>query len=250
MNLNLSEKRVLITGSSTGIGKTIAKTFSAEGCKIALNGRSKNNLIKASSEFDNPVLCQGNMAVEKDAKNVIKKCTKELGGLDILVCNIGSGQSVQPGNENFDEWQKMFSINLWTTTNSVEAAKPFLKLSQGVIVCISSICGIVTIKNAPVTYTVAKSALNSYVKSISIPLANYGIRINAIAPGNILFDKSVWDLKQKSDPKGVKKYINENVPLKNFGSPNDIGNLAAYLASPISKFSTGSIWTIDGGQTA
>lgn len=250
MNLNLSEKRVLITGSSKGIGKTIAKTFSAEGCKIALNGRNKNNLIKASSEFDNPVLCKGNMAFEKDAKNVIKKCTKELGGLDILVCNIGSGQSVQPGNENFDEWQKMFSINLWTTTNSVEAAKPFLKLSQGVIVCISSICGIATIKNAPVTYTVAKSALNSYVKSISIPLANHGIRINAIAPGNILFDKSVWDLKQKSDPKGVKKYINENVPLKNFGSPNDIGNLAAYLASPISKFSTGSIWTIDGGQTA
>ena len=250
MDLKLLKKRTLITGSSSGIGKSIAKIFDAEGCIIALNGRNANKLNSASKEFNNPLICQGDMENQSEADRVVKKCFDKLGGLDILICNIGSGQSVPPGKEDFNEWQKIFSINLWSATNTIEAAKPFLKKTNGVIVCISSICGVATIKNAPTTYTVAKSALNSYVKSVSLSLAKDGIRINAIAPGNIYFKGSVWDEKQKKDPEKVKKYIDQNVPLKTFGFPEDIANLALYLSSPLSKFSTGSIWTMDGGQTA
>ena len=142
----------------------------------------------------------------------------------------------------------MLSKNLFSTTNCVEYARSYLANSNGSIICISSICGSQVIEGAPTTYTVAKAALNTYVKSISKPLSNDGIRINAISPGNILFKGSTWERKLKDDPKFVKEMLNKNVPLKRFGDPSEIANLALYLSSDNAKFVTGSVWQIDGGQ--
>ena len=250
MEFNLSNKKVLVTGSSSGIGKSLAKVFSSHGCQVALNGRDSSKLLKASNEINNSIFCEGDMSNAYQAKQVVEKCIAEWGDLDILICNIGSGKSVKPGHESYEEWQRVFSTNLWTATNSVEAAKKYLIKSRGVIVCISSICGLKAIKNAPVTYSVAKSALNSYVKNIARYFSDYGVRINAIAPGNILFDESTWSNKIKENPQDVEKYINDNVPMKIFGTPEDVGNIAVFLASPISNYVTGAIWTADGGQTA
>ena len=124
-----------------------------------------------------------------------------------------------------------------------------LSKNKGKIVCISSICGLEVIPGAPVTYSVSKSALNSYVKSMSFPLSRRGISINAIAPGNILFDGSTWDQKTKSNPTAVRDYITTNVPLNKFGTTSDISSLCSYLLSPLGNFITGSVFTIDGGQT-
>ena len=82
----------------------------------------------------------------------------------------------------------------------VEAANSELFKSKGSVVCISSICGLETIPGAPVTYSAAKAALNSYIKGISIPMANHGVRINGIAPGNILFPGSIWEKKLQGKP--------------------------------------------------
>ena len=128
-----------------------------------------------------------------------------MGGLDILICNAGSGNSVEPGKENLDEWLRVFNINFFSATNVIEIFEPFLKKSKGNIICISSTCGCEVIPNAPITYSVAKAALNSYVKSISRPLAENNININAIAPGNIIFEGSVWERKLKDKPLVVKK---------------------------------------------
>ena len=124
-----------------------------------------------------------------------------------------------------------------------------LKVSKGNILCISSICGKEYIKGAPVAYSVAKSGINNFVKFQSDILANFSIRINAIAPGNIIFKNSSWDKKVKKHKRNVKKYINENVPLKSFGTTQDIANMSSYLLSDNSKFITGSVFVIDGGQT-
>ena len=131
----------------------------------------------------------------------------------------------------------------------VEAAKPFLKHTKGVVICISSICGSESIKGAPVTYSVAKAALNAYVKGISWPLATDGVRICAISPGNIYFKGSVWSKKKRENPNEVKNMLEKEVPLNQFGSKEDISNLALFLASPLSNNTTGSIWISDGGQT-
>ena len=248
MKLDLAGKRVVVTGSSHGIGFDIVKSFQLEGCVVVSNGRDEESLAKSLSNLENCFGVAGDVTDSFQATELIQKASKILGGIDILVCNVGSGSSVPPGEENFQEWQKSLSVNLLSATNVVEAATDELKKSQGVIVCISSICGCGVITGAPVTYSVAKAALNAYIRSISIPLGRHGIRINGIAPGNILFKNSVWYKKLKEDPSEVQKMLDEKVPLKKLGSPEDISNLVLWLSSPISNFVTGSIYVSDGGQ--
>lgn len=249
MDLDLTGKRVLVTGSSDGIGLTIAKFFLAQGCKVVCNGRSKDRLFNSIIDLNNCFGVVGDVTDPFQAKNLIEESTKYLGGIDILVCNVGSGKSVSPGNENFTEWQKSLSINLLSSTNAVEAATHELKKTKGVVVCISSICGCEIIDGAPVTYSVAKAALNAYIRGISIPLAKNGIRINGVAPGNILFEGSVWDKKLKQDSLVVEKMLTEKVPLKKLGSPSDVANSVLWLSSSVSRFVTGSVHITDGGQT-
>jgi NAD(P)-dependent dehydrogenase (short-subunit alcohol dehydrogenase family) len=171
-----------------------------------------------------------------------------LGGLDILVCNVGSGRSVPPGEETYEEWQRVFALNLWSTTNTVEAASEALAASRGVIVCVSSICGHEVVPGAPVTYSAAKAALQAYVRGIARPLGKQGIRINAVAPGNILFDGSVWSRKLAEDAGAVQTMLERDVALARLGTLRDVAELVSYLASPRATFATGGVWTLDGGQ--
>lgn len=249
MDLSLKNKKVFISGSSKGIGLFIAKSFVEEGAKVVINSRNTDSLKAATKSLSNSYSVVGDISNPEVAHKVIAKSADILGGLDILVCNVGSGSSVIPGSETYLEWQRVFGMNFFSTTNLVEASHNFLKKSQGSIVCISSICGNEVIPGAPITYSVAKSALNKYVKSISYPLANDGIRINAVAPGNINFDGSSWEKKIAQDPEAVAAMLKNNVPLKQFGSPDDIANLVMWLASDVAKFMTGTVITSDGGQT-
>lgn len=248
MRLSLANKNILITGSSRGIGFAIAEKFHKYGCNVILNGRNDTDLKNAQ------LLLKGSHSFCSDFGNYDETLLKTSNlmerykEIDVLVCNIGNGRSVIPGEEKYNDWQKTFSSNLWPTTNAIEIFKEYIKKDTGSIICISSICGLETIKGAPITYSVAKAALNAYVKGMSRPLGKKGIRINAIAPGNILFEGSTWQDKLKNNPIEVKSMIKENVSLNCFGDTDDIANLVLYLASPLSKFITGAIFTADGGQ--
>jgi NAD(P)-dependent dehydrogenase (short-subunit alcohol dehydrogenase family) len=249
MQPELSGKTALVTGSSKGIGRAIAEALQAEGCRVAINGRNADDLAVAAAAMPGAVAVAGDVARPGEAQRVIAESVKALGSLDILVCNVGSGRSVPPGEETPEEWQRVFALNLWSTTNSVEAAREALAASKGTIVCVSSICGLEVIPGAPVTYSAAKAALHAYVRGIARPLGREGVRINAVAPGNILFDGSVWSRKLADDPQAVKAMLDKEVALGRLGTPRDVAGLVVYLASPRAGFATGGIWTLDGGQT-
>ena len=117
------------------------------------------------------------------------------------------------------------------------------------IICISSICGVESIEGAPIGYSIAKSALNFYIKLISRELAEIGVSINGIVPGNIYFKGSTWDLKMKKNPKKTKKYIKNNVPINKFGSTENIFKVCKMLSENNDNFITGSLFKLDGGQT-
>ena len=244
----LNNKKVLVTGSSSGIGLEIAKDFSKAGSVVALNGRDRYKLKKAAKNIYNSKIIQGDVENPRTAKKIISKAVSLLNGLDILVCNVGSGKSVKPGLENYKDWQTSFKKNFFSATNVIEASKKHLIKSKGNIICISSICGIEYITGAPITYSVAKSALNSYIKMNSKILGQKEVRINAIALGNILFKGSVWEKKIKKNRKIIIDNVNLNVALKKFGNLKNISNICLFLASKKSDFVTGSVWVADGGQ--
>jgi len=248
MNYNLNNKTALITGSSRGIGLQISRLLHEQGCKIALNSRQTTDLVNESKKLDKSIYLVGDVTNNNEAERIIKNFIKHFGKLDILICNVGDGSSVSPGDETIEEWEKSIKKNLFSATNMIQYSIPFLKETKGCIVCISSICGLESIPNAPLTYSSSKAALNSFIKGISRPLGKYGVRVNAIAPGNILFEGSNWQKKINEDSASVFSMIKKEVPLGNFGTLDDIAHLASYLSSPISNFITGSIFTIDGGQ--
>jgi NAD(P)-dependent dehydrogenase (short-subunit alcohol dehydrogenase family) len=248
MDLQLAGKTALITGSSRGIGLAIATTLHAEGCRVVLNARNEVDLASAIASLPGSVAVAGDMTDTVSAQSVVNHAVAQVGQLDILVCNVGGGRSVPPGQESAAEWQRVFALNLWSATNTVEAAREALAVSRGSVVCISSICGLEVVPGAPVTYSAAKAALHAYVRGIARPLGQEGIRINAVAPGNILFEGSVWSRKLAEDTQAVQGMLVANVALSKLGTPQDVAQLVAYLASPVSGFATGSVWTLDGGQ--
>jgi 3-oxoacyl-[acyl-carrier protein] reductase len=248
MHFDLAGKAALVTGSSRGIGLAIAVALHSEGCRVALNSRNHEELVNVAARLPGAIAVAGDVTDSTEANRVVSETISSFGKLDVLVCNVGSGKSVAPGEETPEEWQRVFGLNLWSSTNTVEAARDALEVSKGAIVCISSICGLEVIAGAPITYSAAKAALHAYVRGMARPLGKQGVRINAIASGNILFESSVWSRKLSENRAAVQAMLERDVALCRLGTPQDIASLVIYLASARTGFATGGIWTLDGGQ--
>lgn len=246
MDLELTGKVALITGSSRGIGRSIAQALHDEGCRVVLNGRNTDALAR-SAEGLGGWWVAGDVSAAGEAVRVVNDALALTGRIDILVANVGSGASVAPGMEDGAEWSRMLSLNLESAVQTVSAARAALAAAQGSVLCISSICGVAAL-GAPIAYSAAKAALNSYVRGMSQVLAREGVRINGLAPGNVLFPGSTWEQKLQRDPLAVRQMLDAHVPLQRLGAPREIADVAAFLCSPRASFMTGTVVVVDGGQ--
>jgi len=250
MKLELNDRVALVTGASRGIGLAIATTLAAEGAKVALAARGADAVNAARATIGNSASAHvADVTDPVAAKALVESVGKQWGRLDILVCNVGSGASVPPGRETAAEWSRVIDLNLFAATNMIEAARPLMAGGHGdrAIVCISSIAGMAAL-GAPVTYYGAKAALNATVRGLARPLALEGIRINAVAPGNILSPDGTWARKIAEDKQAVDDMLQREVALRRLGTPEEIADIVAFLASPRASFITGSVMVADGGQ--
>ena len=254
MNLNFDDKVFAVFGSSRGIGKGIANVLLKEGAKVILTGLEKMELnstfIEFNNGFPNRVLQQyGDLNKKEILKKVEQLILKKWNRIDGIVANAGAVKPVPDWKISDSDWKWYFTANFNVAVHCVTHFLPHLKQTEGSIVFISSIAGIEDI-GAPLPYSSSKAALTMYAKGLARKLSPYNIRVNSVAPGHIFFPGGNWEKKQKDDPSGVQKMLQEKVPLKQFGSPEDIGNIVAFLLSEKASFITGSCFVVDGGQTS
>ena len=253
MNLELKDKVVFVTGASRGIGLGIAIGFAKEGARVAASGRDRDSLADVVKKIEDAGgdahAFQGDMRNETEIRNCVEEVVGKWGRLDILVANLGTGKGRRGWDIEESEWNEMLDINLVSGVKAVKVSVPHLMNSKsGSIVFISSIAGIESL-GAPPAYEAGKAGIIAYSKYLARSLAERKIRVNVVAPGNILFPGSTWDEKIKADKNAVQKMIEAEVPMSRFGCPEDIANAVLFLASEKAGFITGSCLVVDGGQT-
>ena len=235
---------ILITGSTKGLGAAIAHQLSKQHNIIIHSRRAVSN--SGATRFKKVF---GDLSDNLQCEEIAKYLTENKIRVDALICNAGSGKSAKMGEENHKDWSKSFNDNFFSAVNIVKALEPNLASTRGKIVCIGSICGTRYIEGAPLTYSCAKAALMNYVRHNAAYLSTKSIQIVHLALGNMIFSGSTWETKKINEPDAVTTMLNSVVPLHRFGEVDDIVGFIEWFISSKNKFSTGSSFTIDGGQT-
>lgn len=254
MDLGFNDKVVFVAGSSHGIGKAIAQSFLVEGASVVVTGRQPDAVercireLKEKHEPRRILGLTGDLTSTEHIQYCLRETVKRFGGLDVVVANIGSGRGRVDYDLDDKEWDDFFQVNLFGSVRLIREAVPYMKEKQGVAIFISSIVGIETL-GAPVAYEAAKAAVVAAAKSLSRRMGSLNIRINTVAPGNILFPGSTWDRKLSENRAGILSYVRDNVPLNRFGTPEEVAAAVLFLASAQAKFITGACLVVDGGQT-
>lgn len=243
MDLGLDGARALVTGSTAGIGAAIAETLAREGCHVAICSRSQekvDGMLERLEPLPGNAIGRALDVSDSTAFSAwVANVADTYGGLDIFVPNVSAMTT---------DWQAMVDTDVLGTVAGVDTVLPhLLESDRAALVYISSIAGLV---GAPplAAYGAIKAAMSRYMKSLSMKLVKKGVRVNAVAPGDILFPGGIWDRVQQGDPEQFARVLKRN-PMGRLGTPQEIANTVAFLASPAASFITGSQVVVDGGNT-
>lgn len=245
---------MLITGASRGIGLAIAESFLDEGAKTCIVSRGSENLFKTEKKLkkkfgiNSTFIAKCDCTDVKSLSHLNKLIEKKWNTLDVVVLNVGDGQSVPEALPDRDQWEKTWKINFESALLTARTFLPMLKKSKGCLLFISSIAGIEAF-GAPSDYSTAKAAIIALAKNMARKLAKENIRVNVIAPGNVYFKGGSWHQKIQKNHKNVKRLIKSSVPMNRFASPKEIADSVVFLCSNRASFITGATLVIDGGQT-
>jgi 3-oxoacyl-[acyl-carrier protein] reductase len=242
--MQLENHVAFITGARRGIGRAIALKFAQEGCDVVLIARS------APEELADEIRAMGRKALalavdvsDADAVDAaVKQAAKEFGKIDILVNNAGIAQDGLLLRMKLEQWQNVLDVNLSGAFYATKAVSRFmLKAERGRIINISSVIG--QMGNAgQANYAASKAGLIGFTKSVAKELGSRGITVNAIAPGFITTDMT----SEMSDE--AKEQLIQNIPLGTLGEPEDVAELALFVASSKAKYITGQVLNVDGGM--
>lgn len=257
MDLGLKDRVAFVSGGSRGIGFAVANGFAAEGAKVAISGRNEADLEAARERLaqvtgeDRVLALVADMGQETEINRCVDSIENQLGPIDAIVANVGTG-TAQPGVElGREHWDGPLNSNLISSGLLASCVLPRLaERGRGSFTFISSIAGVEVIR-APIPYSAAKAGLMMAMKSYAQQLGPRGVRVNAVAPGNIFVPGGSWASKFEDPEKKriFREYIRNEVPLRRFAAPKEIADVVVFMASNRASFMTGSVVVVDGGQT-
>lgn len=248
MDLGLKGLRAIVTGGTKGIGRAIAETLAAEGADVSICARNADEVKatvaalsakgvratgKALSVAEGPALAAW-----------VDETARAFGGIDIVVANVSA---LAIGNDEAG-WKSGFDVDMMGTVRLVDAAMPHLLASKAAaIVTISSVSGR-EIDFAAGPYGAFKAAIIHYTQGLAFQLAGKGVRANTVSPGNTYFEGGVWNQIKDGNPALYAEALALN-PTGRMGSPQEMANAVAFLASPAASFVTGTNLVVDGALT-
>ena len=255
MDLGLTDKVAVVTGSSRGLGLASARSLVAESCRVVLCARGEETLAEAALEVEaaakrpNMVATvQADVSTLAGIELVIGRAVETFGGLDILVNNVGRAAGSDLLGTTDAEWQAAFDETLFPAIRASRLAVPQMKQrGGGSIVMIASIYG--REAGGRMTYNAVKAAEISLAKALAGQLAPANIRVNSVAPGSIMFPGGSWHRRQQTDPQGIAEMIKRELPFGRFGRPEEVGHVVAFLASPRASWISGASIVVDGCQS-
>ena len=243
---NLNDKVAIVTGASRGIGEAIAKQLSSCGAKIILIARNSDQLVAVKET----IISKGGIAesMAGDVSNlnsfseIVTNTIDKWGRIDILVNNAGISRDNIIMRMKEDDWDSVMNINLKGCFNGIKSvARPMIKNKAGRIINITSVIG--QIGNAGQSnYAASKAGIMGLTKSMAKELGSRNITVNAVAPGYITTDMT----NELNDE--VKEQMKSSIPLGRLGTPDDVANLACFLASDEAGYITGQTFNVDGGM--
>jgi NAD(P)-dependent dehydrogenase (short-subunit alcohol dehydrogenase family) len=244
MDLGLSGKACVVTGSTGGIGLETARLLVAEGARVVTSGRSGPPGIGETLHV------QGDLAEPGAPGHVVDAAVVALGGLDVLVNNVGFAVQARFEDVPDAEWESMWQLNVMSYVRAIRAALPHLRESSGAIVNVSSTAGKRPSGGMP-HYSVTKAAVLSLSRLVADLYAADGIRCNAVTPGPTateawLGEGGLAD-QQGGDREAVLAKVGAGRPLGRLAGPEEIASVIAFLASERASYVTGAAWSADGG---
>ncbi len=255
MDLHLTDKVALVTGSSRGLGLASARALAAEGCRVCLCARGAETLQQAAADLaavasgpDAVLTVAADLATARGIDEVFARLFDRFGGIDVLVNSLGLARGGGITEATDAEWQEAFDSTLYPAIRASRLAVPSMRArGGGAIVMIASIYG--RESGGRMTYNAVKAAEISLAKSMAQQLARDNIRVNSVAPGSISFPGGSWWKRQQEDPEGIAEFVRRELPFGRFGRAEEVGDVVAFLASPRASWISGASVTVDGCQS-
>jgi len=250
----LDGKRLFITGGSRGLGREMALAIAEAGADVILVGRDENSLGRTADDIRSlgrtAIPIPADMGIPLECETVCQRVLDEQQPIDILINNVG-GRRIDVPTESFplEQWQQIIDLNLTSTflcTKQIGGAM-IARGRGGRVINIASISGMVANRGiGGRSYETAKAAVIQFTRAVAADWASHGITVNAICPGGFLTEPNVRWAEQNPE---IIEAFREQIPLGDFGQPEDLGPLAVYLASDAARYITGASLVIDGGYT-
>jgi 3-oxoacyl-[acyl-carrier protein] reductase len=255
VDLQLTDKIAIVTGSSRGLGFATAAALVHEGCRVTICARGEARLSEAAAELrraarsdDHVLPICADLATLDGVTQVMNAAVARFGGLDILVNNVGLAKGSDIVETSDAEWAQAFDQTLFPAVRASRLAVPHMRRrGGGVIVMIASIWG--RESGGRMTYNAVKAAEISLAKAMAQQLARDNIRVNSVAPGSIRFAGGTWDRRVQEDPDGMAEFVRRELPFGRFGRPEEVGAVVAFLVSPRASWISGASVPVDGCQS-